>query len=301
MESVDMGDTNIAVTKCLIDKIFNTLHEEESSENYLLLYDGYEDKEKIALANLHGKLNNLFDFMNYKSSRSQHFNAEPSRDLLRLIEIINKLKSLYADLGCNFAVHEYYDKLFIYVNTFLAGSGGSHIPHDYQNIDIKENQPVFTLGKYLYPKVNNIDKISKINATGELNKIKARIDSSDYDGAITSCRTLLEGVLKSIYKEKTGKDLKGQFSKMWEKFSDEFNLNIDNERANNKLTGVLDGIEKIITGIAEIRNMLSDSHTVDNRKKPSKHHAILIRNLTLTMVEFLFDTVEYQEKLKAQK
>lgn len=44
-----------------------------------------------------------------------------------------------------------------------------------------------------------------------------------------------------------------------------------------------------------MRNKMSDSHDHYHKFKPSRHHAVLCKNSTFTIIDFLFDTMEYQE------
>ena len=137
------------------------------------------------------------------------------------------------------------------------------------------------------------------NSQEQLRKIEEKLNSGDYDGSITNCRTLLELSLGKMYKDKTGKELRGKFTKMWKDFSIEFQL--DSKRADERFAKLLDGISQVIEEIAILRNIHSDSHGNKRRAKLSKHHAVLIRNATITIVDFLFHTAEHQKKLASNK
>lgn len=54
------------------------------------------------------------------------------------------------------------------------------------------------------------------------------------------------------------------------------------------------GIVTIVSGIASIRNKMSDAHP--RSYKPAKHHAELAVNSVSTICTFLLDTFEYQKK-----
>ncbi|MFB6499334.1 abortive infection family protein [Bacillus haynesii] len=67
-------------------------------------------------------------------------------------------------------------------------------------------------------------------------------------------------------------------------------LEQDNE--DTVIKGSVSGLNKIVQGINEIRNISGDGHT--RTKNPNKHHAVLVVNSAKTVVSFLFDTYQYQ-------
>ena len=57
---------------------------------------------------------------------------------------------------------------------------------------------------------------------------------------------------------------------------------------DRRINGLLSGLEKIISSIAEMRNKGSDSHGVGaNRINIGEHHARLFVNSAITMADFI--------------
>lgn len=96
-------------------------------------------------ASLHQRLNDLFDFMNYKIGSNRHFNAEPSRQLISLIEEINEAREVLELGGRELVISAYYGALLNECSTFLLESGGSPIPDTLQRIKPVKYEAVFTL------------------------------------------------------------------------------------------------------------------------------------------------------------
>nr|WP_245345370.1 abortive infection family protein [Halobacillus andaensis] len=124
-----------------------------------------------------------------------------------------------------------------------------------------------------------------------------RIQKEDYSGAITSARSLIEGVCKEILVINGFNSLEGDNQKLPSLFKNVRNvLNLDasNEKLEEPLKNVITGLNKVVNGLNEIRNMSGDGHVV--KRTPSKHHAILTVNSAKTIVGFLFQTYEYQKE-----
>ena len=73
-------------------------------------------------------------------------------------------------------------------------------------------------------------------------------------------------------------------------------LNLDPNRKDisESLKQLLRGIVTIVSGIASIRNSMSDAHA--RSYKPAKHHAKLSVNSVYTICMFLLDSFDYQVK-----
>ena len=243
---------------------------------------------------LHLRIDLLLHSMNIEFSKDRHFNADQSRDLLGLIEKIEELKRFYKDLATPLVISELYANQFHYAKTFLAYSYGSTIPDDYKGMRVINNAPAFEINTELL--VPTYEIASSSDAYTQLEKIEMRLRVGDYDGVLTSCNTLLESIMKFLYKDKTGNQLRGRkFTQKWDVFSQEFRLDINNKSASQKFGQILTGIHQIVTGIAILRNQISDSHSRDHSSTISKHHAVLVRNLTMSMAEFLLGSAKYQK------
>ena len=128
----------------------------------------YKNIENDNLAHLfayyHSKLNNLFEFLNYKMDvRGRHYNADESR---QLISIINDEKNLYNELknsSYSFYIEEDYLTLINRCEVFLSQSGGSSIPEDLNKIALIKSRPIF----YLISTVNIKNSQINLKLVGE--------------------------------------------------------------------------------------------------------------------------------------
>jgi len=139
------------------------------------------------------------------------------------------------------------------------------------------------------------------NIVRDLNNCDKRIADKDYAGAITSAKTLVEGVCKEILNilAENSNDENLTLPKLFNNLSKYLNLDSSNKKFDKSLKEIISGFTKVIQGLTEVRNMSSDSHS--KMGNPSFHHAVLAVNSAKTVASFLFHTYEYQkEKGKLQ-
>ena len=66
-----------------------------------------------------------------------------------------------------------------------------------------------------------------------------------------------------------------------------------NKDMDKRINGLLSGLEKILSAIAEMRNKVSDSHGVGSKRiNISDHHARLFVNSAMTMADFVLAVSE---------
>lgn len=120
-----------------------------SISEYSELYDNIENvKLKVIFAYLHGEYIRLFKIMNERlptEDYTAHFWADPSRELINVIEatyeLINKLKT--TELA--FQVEKEYFNVIANCRDFLRRSGGSLIPEHTPKIELYYTIPIFLL------------------------------------------------------------------------------------------------------------------------------------------------------------
>lgn len=127
-----------------------------------------------------------------------------------------------------------------------------------------------------------------------IEKCEKRINDEDYSGAVTSAKTLVEGVCKEILQKfpDVTIDNKTDLPSLFTKVRQNLNLNPKDPKLDNSLKEVLTGLIKVVNGISEIRNSHGDSHLP--KYKIDRHHALAVVNSAKTVVTFLFNTYEYQ-------
>lgn len=128
----------------------------------------------------------------------------------------------------------------------------------------------------------------------QIEKCDAKIASSDFQGAVTNARTLVEAVLQAIENEfsEHTPPYDGEIQRLFKRVQKLLNLEPSRKDIADHLRSVLGGLSSIVHGLAPLRNKMSDAHPAVFR--PAKHHAKLVVNAAKTLVDFLFDTYEYQ-------
>jgi hypothetical protein len=128
--------------------------------------------------------------------------------------------------------------------------------------------------------------------TAQINKCNIKIYKGDYDGALTSCRTILESLCKYILEMENVEisaslDLVGLYKKVTNILKMDSKLYDD-----GSLKKVIGGSFSIVSGIMEIRNLHSDAHGKSPTKVYTikKRHAKFAVSTTLTIAEFIYET-----------
>jgi hypothetical protein len=132
-------------------------------------------------------------------------------------------------------------------------------------------------------------------------KAKNKIEAGDHAGAIASCYTLVEGLLKAILRrlDVTFNENEGDIRKLYQLAADPLNLNPKGETIESFIKNILQGLRSQIAGFYELANKASDRHA--RRYNPARHHAKLAANSTVTFCEFLLDSLEYQQQRRDRK
>lgn len=130
----------------------------------------------------------------------------------------------------------------------------------------------------------------------QITKCHSKIDQGDFNGAITNARSLAEAVMIEIIEQHEGKEIKndGKLDNLYKHVKKILNLTIDPEVLPPTVIQILSGLDSITGGLAGLSNNSGDRHA--NKFKTMKHHARLAVNGTMTLVDFLLDSKEYQKK-----
>lgn len=135
------------------------------------------------------------------------------------------------------------------------------------------------------PNVNIIDRDYIKNLSERAMK---DIDEDNYDSAITKARTILEESFCYVIEQKNQLPSdSGDISKLYKQVKDLYNMHA-NQQMDIRINKLLSGLEKIVSGLAEMRNNGSDSHGLGNKRiNISSYHARLAVNCAVTMAEFI--------------
>jgi hypothetical protein len=128
----------------------------------------------------------------------------------------------------------------------------------------------------------------------QLDKCDRKLEEGDFDGAITNARSLLEAVLIGMEEKLSAEpgphdvDLPRLYKRVYRLM----NLDPSRKDFSNPIREILSGLISTVSGLASLRNRMSDAHASGYR--PHQHHATLAVNASKTVVRFLTDSLEYQ-------
>ena len=139
------------------------------------------------------------------------------------------------------------------------------------------------------------EKLSSEFVGQQIAKCKQKMNASDYDGAITNARTLIEEILLSIEErlEGTRQPYDGNLMALYKRVSKQIHLYPDDSKTDNSFNEILRGFISMINGFAGISNSIADRHAT--AKHPRKHHAKIAVNSAMIIADFLLDSLEYQQ------
>ena len=143
------------------------------------------------------------------------------------------------------------------------------------------------------------EEITKDFIINQIEKAQKRIEESDYSGAITSAKSLIEGIFSYIDKEINQQQTinpKDDLIKQYSSIKNILNLDPSQKKLSDSLKQILQGLNSIVCGLSFFRNKMSDAHLP--QYKAQKHHAILAVNAANTLSQFLLDTYQYQKQRK---
>lgn len=218
----------------------------------------------------------------YAEAKIRSFNG--SSDLTRVVEaIFDPRRFLDSKFTAELAV-EYANQYLKYDGFEIVYVGEFFRVRDLQSGSISLEVPF-----------DDPDKLSHVFIEEQLSKCDRKIADSDFDGAITNARSLLEGVLLALEEHVTGirQDYDGDLPKLFKRVRNLLNLDPSRQDISDALRQLLSGLVSIVNGVSSLRNMMSDSHASSYR--PAKHHAKLAVNAAKTVTDFLFETFQYQE------
>lgn len=114
---------------------------------YSDLYKSFRNQKlREILMTLHHDLVGLFRTMNERlptGEHEAHFWAEPSRNLIKRIEIIFSLVSSLKETPLAFQIDPYYLDLLTRCRDFLSSSGGSSLPPNMAKVELYYTLPIF--------------------------------------------------------------------------------------------------------------------------------------------------------------
>ncbi len=135
------------------------------------------------------------------------------------------------------------------------------------------------------PKIKNIDRKYVISIAERALK---NVEDNNFDSAITQSRTLLEEVFcYMIEKKNETPSESGDINKLFVQVRQLYDIHQDSQ-TDRRINDLINGINKIIGSISEMRNKDSDAHGVGMKRVEIKdYHARLYVNTSVSLAEFL--------------
>lgn len=171
---------------------------------------------------------------------------------------------------------------------------------DFDDLEIVPDGRFYKIAKKDAPQIEltinlEADYLSREFILEQIDKCRNKILQKDFDGAITNARSLVEAVLTAIEAKFDAEPPKydGDLQKLYKRVQSHLNLSPENNQIGENLKQLLRGFVNIINGIAGLSNKMGDRHV--REYKPAQHHAVLIVNSAMTLVNFVFDTYSYQK------
>jgi hypothetical protein len=163
--------------------------------------------------------------------------------------------------------------------TELLGLFNSHLEADGYEIyesERRSHRPIFASRLITAP--ITLDRQVSVDSgfiREQLEKCDSKLQSQDYDGAITNARALVESVLAEIHQRCTGKSLPSSGSLLadYKRVKDLLNLS-EHQHVQEGLKALVRAFNGIIDSIDSLSNKLGDRHR--RILKPEKHHAKLV-------------------------
>jgi len=147
--------------------------------------------------------------------------------------------------------------------------------------------------------VENVDKFSRPFIKEQLEKCNKKLSEWDFDWAITNARSLLEDVIvRDLHTQFTWKamDSRGDLTQDYRKIKALLNLS-EHTQVDEAFKAITSWITSIVSWVDTIWNKMWDRHS--RALEPQRHHSKLVVNSVKTIVDFLYDVLEYQKSRNA--
>lgn len=114
------------------------------------------------------------------------------------------------------------------------------------------------------------------------------IEQGNYDSALTKARTLLEEVFCNVIERKGAKPANnGNIGKLFNEAKELYRMHT-NEDTDKRICNLINGLNKIVDSIGDMRNNQNDAHGVGtNRISIEDYHARLAVNAAVNVADFM--------------
>lgn len=142
-----------------------------TSVEYEDLYKGVNNERvKTLFTWLHGGYINLFRRLNEHLPTGEyeaHFWADPSRELIFVIDLTISLQDILKKTEWAFTIEEYYDGIIRQCRDFLSNSSGSVIPPHMDKVELSYLEPIFHLSESVFINSETHYSVASLKQIGE--------------------------------------------------------------------------------------------------------------------------------------
>lgn len=134
------------------------------------------------------------------------------------------------------------------------------------------------------------DPLSDEHIQRLIQRAEHRLQTGEFDAAVTVARTLLEDALHEIERRLLGtrEDFGGDLMKLYKHVGGALRLDEQRKDLDDNYRALIRGLTTVVGAIAPLSNSSSDRHSP--RRLPAAHHARLCVNAAKTVVVFLRDS-----------
>lgn len=146
-----------------------------------------------------------------------------------------------------------------------------------------------------------LDEITNEFIQEQLKKNNARIESGDYDGAVTNVRSLLESICKHILNEAGEKyDENKKLMDYYKAVSKILKMDPGLYQDAPAFHQILSGFISIVNGLSTVRNQFGDAHGPNPQRKIrlDKRHAVLTVNSARVVADYLMSSFEIKKGIE---
>jgi hypothetical protein len=139
-------------------------------------------------------------------------------------------------------------------------------------------------------KAVHLDDVDYVYITEQVEKCDTKIESGDFEGAITNARNLIETICKYILDESgTEYDAKADLPALYKETTKLLKMH-PSQHIEAAFKKILSGCFSIVQGFATIRNELSDAHGKSNKKhyKPDERHAMFVVGTAKMLADYMY-------------
>lgn len=147
-------------------------------------------------------------------------------------------------------------------------------------------------------KANALEDIDFGYIQEQVKKCDEKVQSGDYEGAITNARSLIESICKYVLDNCEGTySSNDPLRRLYSKAAKVLKMH-PSQHVEGYFKEILSGCTKVISGFGSIRNELSDAHGKSQKKlyRPDKRHARFVVSVAKAQADFMYASLSENNK-----